>query len=288
MQSELIKKSRKPWLAGVLSSIIPGVGHVYLGNFDRGVKFYATIILIYCLLLISGILPFPIFSLAFLLICFTIVYVYSIVDSVKLTRLIKSPYFLKPYNKWYIYFGAYLIIFYIVLPIAPKITKKMVVQSYTISSGAMKSTLFIGDHFFVNKYSYLFSQPKRGDIVLFPFPEDPSKELIFRVIGLSGDKIEIREKKLFINDRFYPEEYISNRDPDIIPLIVKPRDFYGPVIVPKDSLFLMGDNRDHSWDSRFWGFVKASSVKGKPENIYWSWDRNASSVIWNRIGKHIS
>jgi signal peptidase I len=174
--------------------------------------------------------------------------------------------------------------------------RTFVVQAFKIPSGSMKNTLLIGDHILVNKFIYgvklpflrttliPIKEPKRGDIVVFRFPEDPEKDFIKRVIGLPGDEITIKNKKVYVNNQPLNHDYGIYLDPHIIPTGLQPRDNYGPKKVPEDSLFVMGDNRDHSYDSRFWGFVKKKEVKGKAFIIYWSWNKDKFSVRWNRLG----
>ncbi len=174
--------------------------------------------------------------------------------------------------------------------------RAFVVQAFKIPSGSMKQTLLIGDHILVNKFIYgvkiPFSDitvvpvknPKRGDIIVFKFPEDPDKDFIKRVVGVSGDVVEIRNKQVYINDMLLNQDHGIYTDPHIIPGAFQPRDNLGPVTVPHASLFVMGDNRDHSYDSRFWGFVDLKAVKGKAFIIYWSWDSDDFGVRWNRLG----
>jgi len=175
--------------------------------------------------------------------------------------------------------------------------RTFVVQAFKIPSGSMKQTLLIGDHILVNKFIYgiklpflramliPIKAPKREDIIVFKFPEDPGKDFIKRVVGVAGDVVKIREKRVYINGKRVNDPYEMHTDPAIIPGGVQPRDNFGPVTVPPDSLFVMGDNRDHSYDSRFWGFVDLKEVKGKAFIIYWSWDREDFGVRWRRLGK---
>jgi signal peptidase I len=175
--------------------------------------------------------------------------------------------------------------------------RTFIIQAFKIPSGSMKQTLLIGDHILVNKFIYgvkiPFSQttivpiknPKRGDIIVFKFPEDPSKDFIKRVIGVAGDVIEVRDKKVYVNHKLLNHDYGIYTDPHIFPAVIQPRDNFGQVVVPEHSLFVMGDNRDQSYDSRFWGFVDVKDVKGKALIIYWSWDKEDFGVRWNRIGQ---
>jgi signal peptidase I len=175
--------------------------------------------------------------------------------------------------------------------------RTFIVQAFKIPSGSMKSTLVIGDHILVNKFLYgikipflnktiiPIKNPERGDIIVFKFPEDPDKDFIKRVIGIAGDKIQIRDKKVHINGKLSSDMEGLHTDSRIFPERMQPRDNFGPVKVPSNKLFVMGDNRDHSYDSRFWGFVDLKAVKGKAFIIYWSWDKNSFGIRWGRIGQ---
>ena len=175
--------------------------------------------------------------------------------------------------------------------------RTFIIQAFKIPSGSMKQTLQIGDHILVNKFIYgskmpflmttivSIKNPERGDIVVFKFPEDPNKDFIKRVIGIAGDVVECRDKQIYINHKRLNHDFGIHTDSNIISRGVQPRDNFGPVVVPENSLFVMGDNRDHSYDSRFWGFVDLKALKGKALIIYWSWDKENFGVRWNRIGK---
>ena len=175
--------------------------------------------------------------------------------------------------------------------------RTFVIQAFKIPSGSMKPTLLIGDHLLVNKFIYgvkvpylrntiiPFKDPQRGDIVVFIYPEDRSKDFIKRVVGVAGDTIEIRNKKIFLNSLPYEDKHGVYVDDFIIPGAVQPRDNFGPVTVPPGKIFTMGDNRDQSYDSRFWGFVDLKDVMGKALIIYWSWNKDDTSVRWGRIGQ---
>lgn len=177
--------------------------------------------------------------------------------------------------------------------------RTFIIQAFKIPSGSMKQTLLVGDHILVNKFVYgvklpfinktiiSAESPERGDVVVFQFPEDPKKDFIKRVIGISGDIIEIRNKQVYVNGERLNHDHGIFSDPGIFPAGMQPRDNFGPVKVPENSLFVMGDNRDHSYDSRFWGFVDLDAVKGKAFMIYWSWDNERFGVRWKRIGNLI-
>ncbi len=174
--------------------------------------------------------------------------------------------------------------------------RTFVVQAFKIPSGSMKDTLLIGDHILVNKFAYGLDlpflhipllpgkDPRRGDVIVFKFPGDPDKDYIKRVVGVGGDVVAVKDKQVYLNGQPLQEDYIIHTDSRILPV----RDDFGPVQVPDDRLFMMGDNRDNSSDSRFWGFLDPAAVRGKAFLIYWSWNSRAATladrVRWSRMG----
>ena len=177
--------------------------------------------------------------------------------------------------------------------------RTFIVQAFKIPSGSMIPTLQIGDHILVNKLAYgvripfleeymlTFAKPQRGDVVVFIFPEDRSKDFIKRVVGVAGDSVEVRGKKVYINGKQVddPHAHFEGDDPQTAGL--PSRDDYGPRTVPENHVFVMGDNRDRSYDSRFWGYVDLNEVRGKAFLIYWSWDGGDRWVRWERLGSLI-
>jgi signal peptidase I len=174
--------------------------------------------------------------------------------------------------------------------------RTFVVQAFKIPSGSMIPTLSIGDHILVNKFIYgiklpftdlivvPISTPQRGDIIVFKYPEDESKDFIKRVVGTPGDVVEVRNKEVYLNGAHLDNAHVQHVDREINQ---DRRDNFGPATVPQESYFVMGDNRDQSLDSRFWGFVKESKIRGQAFLIYWSWDGADTWVRWNRIGRVI-
>jgi signal peptidase I len=182
------------------------------------------------------------------------------------------------------------------------VIRTFAVQAFKIPSGSMLSTLQIGDHILVNKIILgtpvdipftsinLFRmpgirEPQRGDIVVFKYPEDPKRDFIKRVIAVGGDIVESRDKTVFVNQSKLIEPYVQHVDMLVKPRIMDKRDNFGPITVPKGMVFVMGDNRDQSYDSRFWGFVDETQIKGKAMIIYWSWDSDKTWVRFSRIGR---
>lgn len=204
------------------------------------------------------------------------------------------------------------------------VIRALVVQAFSIPSGSMIPTLLVGDYLLVNKFGYGIRNPftnkvlvptwspQRGDVAVFIFPQDPSKDYIKRIIGLPGDRVQVINKKVYINGELYATPQARFADNVVISPGQSTRDNFGPVVVPKDSYFFMGDNRDQSYDSRFWGFVPMDALRGKAFIIYFSWegtnneplyqaflaglkglithrawDAGSFHVRWQRIGKFI-
>lgn len=176
------------------------------------------------------------------------------------------------------------------------IIRAFIIQAFKIPSGSMEPTLLVGDHILVNKFIYGMHIPftndvimpvrstKRDDVIVFEYPKDESIDFIKRVIGLPGDKLQIINKQVYINGKALDEPYAYHGDPEIIPGNESPRDNFGPIVVPQGEYFMMGDNRDFSNDSRFWGYVGKDLILGQAEIIYFSWNPKTLKIKFNRFG----
>jgi signal peptidase I len=176
--------------------------------------------------------------------------------------------------------------------------RTFVVQAFKIPSSSMEPTLQVGDYLLVSKFIYgiripvlntkilQWKEPKRGDIVVFIYPKDRSKDFIKRVIATEGEKVEVTQNKIYINDQEIEDPW-GHFEKNNWTQYLQAKNF-SPEVVPKDSLFVMGDNRDNSQDSRFWGFVHLDAVKGRAFIIYFSWNRGAQDLLdkirWTRLG----
>jgi signal peptidase I len=211
---------------------------------------------------------------------------------------------LGPKKPWYREWSEALI----VAVVLALIIRTFLFQAFKIPSGSMLDTLLIGDHLLVNKFIYgtklpfsderylALREPERGDVIVFEFPEDEGKsyfdrrDFIKRVIGLPGDIIEVKAKQVYVNGQPYTVPQEVHKDQQIIPSVASPRDFVGPLKVPANNYFVMGDNRDFSYDSRFWGFVNKSKVKGLAFIKYWSWNAEgdlSDKIRFSRVGRLI-
>ena len=184
------------------------------------------------------------------------------------------------------------------------ILRIFLLQAFRIPSESMRDTLLVGDFLFVSKVDYGaklpfthvrlpgLRSPRTGDVIVFQWPPDPSQDFIKRCIATGGQTVEIREKKVFVDGRELPETYVRHTDDRIEPFGVSPRDNLGPFTVPPGQLFMMGDNRENSADSRYWGFVPMDLVKGRAVFIYFStaskhwWDM-PFFVRWDRLFRAI-
>ena len=171
------------------------------------------------------------------------------------------------------------------------VIRGLVVQAFRIPTSSMEETLQIGDFLFVNKMVYgseiditlaghqlvyhrfpAIREPKPGDVIVFRYPDDPSRDFIKRCVATGGQTVEIRDKVVFVNGEPREEPFAVHKDPRVLPREASPRDNFGPYVVPQGQLFMMGDNRDNSHDSRYWGGLPRTLVKGQAMILYWSWD----------------
>jgi signal peptidase I len=188
--------------------------------------------------------------------------------------------------------------------------RTFVVQAFKIPTGSMEPNLLIGDHLLVNKFIFgpflggiertllPMDDIERREVIVFKYPEEPERDFIKRVIGLPGDQVEVRHKRVYVNGKLLDEPYAHYLEApppvphevepgDRQPSIGDPRDSYGPVTVPPKHYFVMGDNRDNSQDSRYWGFLPREYVKGRALVIYWSYEAEAGNILtgtrWSRL-----
>ena len=336
---------RKPWRAGLLSLLLPGLGQLYNGQGKKGVVFYCLVYVApFALLpLILG-LPLAPVNIIIPTLVFLCLYVYVLVDAIRIARRLGATYQRKVYNKWYVYLGAIAMAGYVVQPALALLMQGKLAQAYKIPAASMRQTLLPGDHILVNKLLYHGATPQQFDVIAFTYPWEESHDFIKRVVALPGDQVEVRTRHVYVNGRRVDEPYVRqtayrhaqdfgpvmvpkqgdtveiradqrlylNGTPLSIPLgTFFPREFgpqltgfevfYGPLFpagttlkhptgplrVDDDYYFTLGDNRANSKDSRYWGFVRRDQIKGKASVVYWSWDRRAHRVRWERIGRRI-
>lgn len=246
---QLRKSSKDPWLAVLLSRIIPGLGHLYLNHIWLGILFFI-------IFLVSAI-----FSVVIPIIF------YGVYAAVAYHAYVTSPS-RRERKKYFILIIACLLIISFVVD-GSSLIRTYVAEARYIPSGAMLPTLQINDRLIINKWSYRLQSPQRGDIVLFSPTETLKQEnfkdaFIYRVIGLPGEKVEVKEGKVYINNRPLQENYIEE----------PPKYQFASVTVPPNSYFMLGDNRNNSYDSHYWGFVPRENIIGKATQRFWPLDRS--------------
>jgi signal peptidase I len=178
------------------------------------------------------------------------------------------------------------------------IIRQFAVQAFTIPSGSMMDTLLIGDYILVNKFLYGaelpfvdvrlpgLREPRRGDIIVFKYPQDEARDFIKRIVAIGGETIQVRDNRVWVNGKLLDESYIRQGPAQGSGHCGY---LYGcdPIAVPPGSYFVMGDNRDNSQDSRYWGFVRGDKIRGKAFLIYWSWNSENHWLRWRRLGQYI-
>ncbi|HEV8439810.1 MAG TPA: signal peptidase I [Methylomirabilota bacterium] len=180
------------------------------------------------------------------------------------------------------------------------VIRQFAVQAFTIPSGSMMDTLLIGDYILVNKFLYGaeipftdihlpgFRVPARGDIIVFKYPNDESRDFIKRIVAVGGDTVQVRDNRVWLNGKVQDEPYVREGS-----FHTTPSTHCGylyacePLNVPAGSYFVMGDNRDNSQDSRYWGFVRREKIRGKAFLIYWSWNGESHWLRWRRLGHYL-
>ena len=262
-------KRRKPILAFLLSLVTPGLGQIYNGQFKKGISYLAGLDLAYIafsflLLKFYGFILFLSIMIGFILLV--------LIDAVRGAKRLKAieP---KSYNKWYTYLIIFLISNLAVVPLLRWAVRDNIAKAYTTPSSTMAPTLLAGDCLVADMRIYKSQKPQRGNIIIFEYPIDPSKQFIKRVIAIEDEKVELINNKIYINDKLLDDPWGHFEAGGLIkgPPIL---DTFRPVVVPKDSLFVLGDNRNNSEDSRSWGFLAIKKVKGKALYLYWAKDKS--------------
>jgi len=269
-------RRRNGIVVGVLSFFMSGLGHVYIGEARRGILLFLGETVLSAFFFKSTI-AFSIAGLVSFLCVFLVYRIFVIADSVLINRK-KDSFELKGYNRFLAYAGFVLLA---TLISATAQFNDSRIEAFKIPSPSMVPTFLIGDHIMVDKWAYGKARPHRGDLMVFRYPRSPEIDFIKRCVAVEGDVVEIQDKVLYINGAVPAEPYAIFTGEG---RFFYGRDDFGPYTVPDGKLFVLGDNRDNSSDSRYWGPVDADEVIGRVRVIYWSWDREKKKVRWDRIG----
>ncbi len=296
---------RKWWIAALLHILTLGLGQIYNGQAKKGLLSlgFFVVVLIVMVLFMMGLPVIAPFNVVLSFLLFLSFYIYVLKDAVSTARKLGSTYKRKVYNKWYLYVGITLIPGFVVSPVV----KNTIAEAYRIPSGGMEPTLLVGDYMLANKMTCRFKEPKNGDVIVFTYPGDGKTKYVKRLIATSGQTVEIINKKVFVDGEEILLSVLAGEGDAAGPILphypagphapftfnvfdgttAYNRDNFGPYKVPSDSFFVMGDNRDGSFDSRFWGPVPTRLIIGKATITHWSWDHANKHVRWERIGKAI-
>lgn len=285
MSEEKVDRKRRTWAAVILAVLGAGLGHLYSGKLGRAIAWLAVYIVsaltFYPIMVNWDASPFNIIvPFASLFLLFLIQIVHAGWSASRQPR----GYLLRPYNRWYYYVLWFLIGIFLFWPIRASWDNY---RAFKIPSQGMERCLYEGDFLFADLSAYDAEAPQRGDVVVFVFPRDGVTQYIKRCVAVPGDTVEIVDKKLLINGspanepatvQFVDttetgEPRIGESSSDVS----YGRDNFGPIVVPVRQFFMMGDNRDNSYDSRFWGTVPRHMIRGKAIRVYMSYD-------WDRIG----
>jgi len=275
-------KPRRPWAAGLLSLAGLGLGQIYNGQVKKALAFHLLVWLVLSVYLtIDSWSTFK--GLILLLVLYALLRLASLADALLVARK-RTGYYLKKYNRWYVYLALTCFLALVVNP-ALQIIIDTRITVLKIASQGMSPTLLAGDHFLGSRTHYDRQGIKRGDVVVFLDPRQPVRQLK-RVIGLPGEQVEIIDKNVYINGQPIKEGYKVQADQTTLPRSAR-RDNFGPVSLPEGKYFLLGDNRDQSYDSRFFGPVDRSGILAKALYVYLSLSPDGSGVRWGRVGARI-
>jgi len=278
---------RKWWAAGLLSYLVPGLGQVYNGQAVRGLLFYCVyslwgsiVFIIMMQTMKRAFSGFHVFLLFFSIIVSVSAFIFIIVDAIRNARKRRDSFELKKFNRWYVYLLAIVISLGVGGSLKLAI-RDVMLKPYKIPTASMAPTLLPGDYMLSNKLYFCTHNPERGDLAVFANPRDEKTDWIKRIIGLPGDTLAIKDKTVFINGDPLNEPYVTFMD-------VSLREDVGPVVIPPNQYYMVGDNRDNSLDSRHFGPVERSKLRGKPTFIYWSFQKKFPFIRAGRIGKRLA
>lgn len=265
-------------IAIIGSIFLPGFGHFALGHRRKAVVWWLGFYVVIPLVVFGTLFKVP--WLAFLgLITAVVAWVAMLVD------VIRRPLLSDATPRWPVLVGVVVVLLLLQTIISGSRTYHS--QAFTMPSGSMIPTLLVGDYVYADKLAYRFGEPRRGEVVVFQYPPDPRRMFVQRIVALPGERVMIRGDEIQVDGRKLEESYVAH-PPSRTPQRPCPY-AYGceSTTVPTGSYFVMGDNRDNSHDSRYWGFVSRGLLVGRVSLIYWSWDRDAKWPRWSRIGSRL-
>ena len=283
-------KNRSPLLAAVLAYLVAGLGHLYVGKFQRAMVIIGIYSVLLTIIVITRIQHYYAGTLMFISLVLALNIV-MIVDAFRLAKR-QRPYVMKRYNRWYFYIGYLILAASISLYISEYRGRICGFESFRIPSTSMEPTIQRGDFIVVDRWIYDNNPVKRGDLIVFQYPKDPSIDYISRVIALPGEEMKYLDKQIYLNGDLMPQHeektYSSLAMPDEkltqkieildnlkhkILLTNRHPTINTTMLVPEGHYLVMGDNRDNANDSRYWGYVPADNIKGKALYVWFSFSK---------------
>lgn len=294
-------KSRNRWIALLFNLIAPGLGQLYNGNLPLAL---IAFLIGGLLSVVSTFLLFDSFNKLLWALALGLSFDLWLIIQAWREAKRKPAIQLKPYQRWWIYLGFAVILYGIPDGYGRLMPSRFL--SFQIPSESMVPALLVGDRLVADGWSFWGKDPQRGDVTVFDYPRDPSIKYVKRIVGIPGDTVEVRQGELYLNGQIVEQERSGRTVPPVAgwqpvefieqlgdvrhivyrtqPMMV---DKYGPVTVPPGEYFMMGDNRDRSNDSRFWGFVKREQLIGRMAYIYFSWDAEKGRLRTERLGLQV-
>lgn len=303
---------RRPWVAALLSLALPGLGHLYAGNPGGALAAYGLSLAALLAMVVAWLsLPGPPFNLLVATLALLLIFVGIPLHAALRAQQAQPGYVLRPYNRWYVYLVLVLIVNMVAAPQLHDYLKSKVLEPFRIPSDSMAPTLLVGDFVYLTKSAAARRDVRLGAVVVFESVEEPGLEVTKRVSGLLGDTIAMKVGLLYRNGQPLKEPYAihqeTTRSEDPVQrakmrswqlshlALADGADYapdlqdWGPLVVPPDSFFALGDNRDASYDSRYYGFVPMDRVLGRPRVIYLSYDARSPDILhrirWGRLGQ---
>ena len=281
----LRRRPRRSWLVlvFVLSLVAPGAGHFLRGSLRRGFAWALALTGLGLAFIFA--MPITFLTIAIFAVVGPLAILACALDALRLSDA------MRPWKILLVSWAALLVSGWLVEEPLKSYYKTHYARAFTISSGSMEPALSKGDYVLTNNSAYRAGGPQRGDIVVFKYPRDEQREFIKRVVGIPGDRIEIRARQVIINGSPLDEPYVKRGNSGAANVGQSESCSYtygcDLTVVPADAYFVMGDNRDNSQDSRHWGFVRRDKIVGRAFAIYWSWDSARRWPRLDRVGKSL-
>jgi signal peptidase I len=289
----------RPWIAGALSVLLPGLGHLYAGDVRASVRSYVMFLLVGVVAVLALFLPVPHVNIIIALLTALAAYAVVVRSALELAReRSQLPTPRRLFQRWYSVLAVAVVFVLFIQPIVLFVVKRAVGTSLVSTSGAMAPTIIEGDHFVVTPH---LLKKERGPVVVFSWPDEGGARFLMRIVGQPRDTVEMKNGILSVNGveersvtptpspmgnipvqamQWQREYYLGRDNATYRPTA----NDWGPLVVPGGQFFVLGDNRGDSYDSRFKGFVPAEHIHAQARTIYFARDPATKAIRWSRIG----